>query len=319
MFCAKNKGSCKYRYVWACVVRSLFVLGLLVFPSLSYADVTITLKNSFIEKYKNRVTIDSSFTVDKAHKKPNPPSKDGDLHIAGRAPEIGLPAVAEIMNAAEKSEAIDVVHEMEGTGKPIAISGAWRIWCEHGGGSKQVQGADLEPFDTSNPDHVFEIHPVTKIGDKVLLDSLHPIAGFRTKEAQDAFSRYENLKSRIIRQPKKKTTTIVTSMAGYNYVEFVMELSEEPHEVEDGRMVFASVLDIEGELLVRKRRMVFVKDTPPEVAVKTLKKGDKLHVLGLPRIDLALVSWRAKNAKKDPSVLNWNLPYEIIVVGIYKD
>jgi len=277
------------------------------------------MKNSFIEKYKNRATIDTSFTIDKAHKKPNSPSKDGDLHIAGRAPEIGLPAVAEIMNAAEKSEAVHVVHEMEGTGKPIAISGAWRMWCEHGGGSKQVQGAKLEPFDTSNPDHVFEIHPVTKIGDKSVLDSLHPIEGFRTKEAHDAFSRYENLKARIIPEAKKKATTIVTSMAGYNYVEFVLELSEEPHEVEDGRMVFASVHDLEGELLVRKRRMVFVKDTPPELAVKSLKKGDRLHVLGLPRIDLALVSWRAKNAKKDPSVLNWNLPYEIIVVGVYKD
>ncbi len=31
--------------------------------------------------------------------KPNPPSKDGDLHVAGRTEEVGLPIVAEIMNA----------------------------------------------------------------------------------------------------------------------------------------------------------------------------------------------------------------------------
>ena len=54
-----------------------------------YADTQITLKNSFIEKYKNRATITATYTVDAAHKKPNPASKDGDMHIAGRAREAG--------------------------------------------------------------------------------------------------------------------------------------------------------------------------------------------------------------------------------------
>jgi hypothetical protein len=31
------------------------------------------------------------------------------------------------------------------------------------------------------------------------------------------------------------------------------------------------------------------------------------------------VSWRAKHAKEKPEVLSWSLPYEIIVVGVYKD
>src|SRR5438067_2867868 len=61
--------------------------------------IHITLRNAFITEYKNRATIDTTYTVDKAHPHPNPASKDGDLHIAGRAPEAGLPIVAEIMNA----------------------------------------------------------------------------------------------------------------------------------------------------------------------------------------------------------------------------
>jgi hypothetical protein len=84
-------------------------------------------------------------------------------------------------------------------------------------------------------------------------------------------------------------------------------------------MVFASVHDLDGNLLVRNRRMVFVKDSEPEKRVKSLKKGDALHVLGVPRINLALLSWRINNFKKNPGVLNWNLPYEIIVVGVYPD
>lgn len=297
---------------------SVCICVFLFFAVASSAEIKITLGNSFIEKYKNRATIDSTYTVDKAHKKANPPSKDGDLHIAGRSPDIGLPTVAEIMNAAYEKDSVDLIHSVEGTGQFIRLSGAWRFWSEHGGGSDQIQGKKLEPFDNSNPDHVFEIHPVTKVGDVSVLDSFRPIEGFTPKDAERAFTRYENVKCQII--PKAKTTTIVTGMVGYNYVEFIMELNDDKQRVvEDGRFVMASVLDSQEDLLVRNLRMVFVKDTEPEKAARNLKKGDKLHVLGIPRIDLALVAWRAKNAKNRPEVLKWSLPYEIIVVGVYKD
>jgi hypothetical protein len=64
-----------------------------------YSQLELTLKNSFIKDFSNRATIKATFTVDKAHPRPNTPKKDADLHIAGRAPEIGLATVAEIMNA----------------------------------------------------------------------------------------------------------------------------------------------------------------------------------------------------------------------------
>jgi len=61
-----------------------------------------------------------------------------------------------------------------------------------------------------------------------------------------------------------------------------------------------------------------VKDTPPEKMVKNLRRGDRLHVFGLPRIDLSVVAWRVKNSRNAPEILNLNLPYEIVVVGVYK-
>ncbi len=67
--------------------------------SSSFADNILELNKSFIEKYKNKLTISVRYTVDAAHKRPNPANKDGDMHVAGRAPEIGLPTVAEIQNA----------------------------------------------------------------------------------------------------------------------------------------------------------------------------------------------------------------------------
>lgn len=300
------------------VISSVLLPLCLLVSASSQTPIEITLKNSFIEKYKNRVTIDATYTVDKAHKKVNPPSKDGDMHIAGRAPQIGLATVAEIMNAKDETPAVTFVRSIEGTGRTATMTGAWRLWCEHSGGDPQVQGTPLEPFNTTNPDHVFEIHPIVKLDQMSLLNSLVPIEGFQTKDAEQAFTSYERINSTII--PHKTTTTIVTEMGGFNYVEFAAVLNENPtFTTGDGRMVLASIHDLEGNLLVRNRRLVFVKDSPPELRVKGLKKGDTLHLLGVPRINLALVSWRTKNGKTKPAVLKWNLPYEIIVVGVYQD
>jgi hypothetical protein len=299
----------RYRAIVLCLV-------VLLFASAARAEITIVLQNGFIEHYKRKVTIDTQFLVDKAHKKPNPPSKDGDLHIAGRADEVKLPIVAEIMNAKADLGSVKLIHDREGTGMAVRLTGAWRFWCEHGGSSVQVQGKPLKPFTTTNPDHVFEIHPVTILEERDLLPTLRPIDGFKTKDAYDAFTKYEGVRCKII--PGDETTTLVTTMAGYNYVEFMMEINSEPLEVEDGVLIMAKVRDLEGELLVRNRRMALVKDSEVEKQVRGKPIGTRVHVLGLPRINLSLVSWRTKAAAEGrDEVLTWSLPYEIIVVGFY--
>src|SRR5262249_50531823 len=261
--------------------------------------------------------IDTSYAVDKAHPRPNPPSKDGDLHVAGRADEVKLPIVAEIMNAKDDKAAVKIIHDAEGTGQRVALSGVWRLWCEHGGNSEQIQGEPLDPITTTNPDHVFEVHPITKLMSRSLLPTLKPIAGFTTKDAHDAFTKYEGIRCQII--PGPDTTTLVTTMAGFNYVEFIMEINSKPVEVDDGLMVFCKALDLQGELLVRNRRMVMVRDSEVEQKTRGQPVGTKIHVLGLPRINLSLVSWRVEAAAKGRTdVLTWGLPYEIIVVGFYE-
>jgi hypothetical protein len=72
-------------------------------------------------------------------------------------------------------------------------------------------------------------------------------------------------------------------------------------------------------MVVRNRRMVFAKGTPPAERAQALTKGDRVHVLGVPRVDLALVSWRAAHGAEQPEVLRWSLPYEIVVVALLPD
>jgi len=278
---------------------------------------SITLDNAFIERYKNRVTGTTNLLVDKVANRPNPPQNDGDINIAGRAEDLGFVVVAEIMNAASEQEALNIVHQAEGTTKPIALTGVWRIWFEHGGGQAYVQRELMTPAQSTNPLHAFEIHPVTQIADHQLLNSVRVIEGFKAKDAETAFSHFENLSCKLI--PTSTTTTLRTAMAGYNYVEFVLEARASIQEIEDGLLLSAKVYALHGDLLVESCRMLFVKDTGPANNLYELKPGGRLHVLGIPRINLAEIDRRVKNAKENPGALNDNLPYEMVIVGIFKD
>jgi len=286
--------------------------------AISTSEIAITLDESFIDTYKDRATIDVVFTVDKADRRPHPAFLDGDFHIAGRAPGIGLPVVAEIKNAASEKATLDVIRSVAGTGSPVRLAGAWRLWAEHVGRAEEVQGAELSVIEVTNPDHVFEIHPVTRVDGENILASLHPPKGYSPAKADVAFRSFENIKCRII--PGDETTTVVTPKGQINDVEFLMEVGEDrQYVVEDGRFVNAAVLDLKGKQIVRKVRMVFVKGSPPEERVRSLRRGDRLHVFGLPRIDLSTVAWRARHSRADPGLLTLNLPYEIVVVGVYED
>ncbi len=74
---------------------------------------------------------------------------------------------------------------------------------------------------------------------------------------------------------------------------------------------------INGCLQAKSGPSPFMNDTPTYDAMEN--KGGDCLLFGIPRIDLAIVSWRARNAKTRPEVLSWNLPYEIIVVRGYKE
>jgi hypothetical protein len=208
------------------------------------SEVVIKLKNDFIEKYKNRVTVAGDFNVDKIG--PVHPAvkggKDGDVHFSGRSEAVQLPIVAEIMNAGAQEP---LVEEVTGDQEkpPVKIAGAWRLWCEHANTGKQEQGSELDPFDNSNPDHVFEIHPVTHFADHDVRPSIKQIAGYQYYDAPTAFTHYAAVTCKI--EPGNESTTIRTHMAGYNYVEFILESLEEPAEhlviPDDGRILRANV------------------------------------------------------------------------------
>ncbi len=300
------------------IAREATVAYLAVNSHLTPRRVEIEINRSFLERYKYRVGIRTSFTVDKAMPAPFPPALDGDLHFAGRAPQVGLPVVAEIINAADEKAAVDVVHAAEGTGRPLKVSGVWRIWPEHAGKAEEEQGKPLPPFDTDNPDHVFEIHPVTKVDGVGLLGSFRPVKGFKPGAARRTFGIFEKAACTI--RVKPNSVSVVAETGIYNDVEFLMTLADAPQQVvSDGRFVTGSAKDLDGNLLVKRLRVVFVRGTGPERAVRVLKGGDSLHVYGMPRLDFAEISRRVRESPTNPALLAASLPYEIVALGVYTD
>lgn len=278
-------------------------------------DVDVQLNRSFVERFKNKVSIDVMLTIDRVSPRANPPSIDGDLHLAGRAPLIGLPVVAEITNAAAHKDAMATAHRAGGSNRPIDVTGVWRIWPEHAKGGTEVQGDSLDPAHTADPSHVFEIHPITRLDGIDLLHAFVPVEGFKPGNARRTFGIYQSASCALT--VRGDTISIVTQPGLYNDVEFVMELGAEPQRsVGDGRFVTASALDKKGERLVDGLRMVFAKGTAPELAVRVLKPGDRLHVYGIPRLNLDEISRRASRAAARTAVTG-PLPYEIIILGVY--
>src|SRR5713101_5979094 len=250
------------------VLAAVLAAGLA--PQAALAEEILELNRSFIETFKNRLTITASYFVDAAHKKPNPPDKDGDMHVAGRSAQIGLATVAEIQNAALSPDAVKAVKDVEGKGLTIDITGVWRIWPEHGGDNSHIQqsgaGAPYTGPGPTNPPHVFQVHPILKLQQIDLSGNVKPIEGFTPKRASDAFPRYEHGSFEIT--PAGDRVRMNMRMIGFNYVEFLMRLNKRFDRVEDGEFVSAAVFSEEEELLVHDRRIGFVAGTAPDAKQK---------------------------------------------------
>jgi hypothetical protein len=294
-------------------IRSL--LSFVLFTNIASAG-TLVLKKAFVDKFKDRATIDAMFFVDHAHKKANPGPKDGDMHVAGRAPtEIGLPMVAEMMNAGQKSQkdAFDRIHAVEGNGQSVHVRGAWRLWFEHPA-VQQIQFMPVPVAGNTNPDHSFEIHPMIEFDGLSVPSSLAAIPQFVPYDAKTAFTSYESLSATV--SATTSGISIVAKKTGYNYTQFFMELRGAPSPLLDGgSVVLADVSDTSGgEPIAENIRMIFLPGTPPLTKLKTLTVGDELHVIGIPRVSLnAISSFVQANGGK---VATRKLPYEMIIVAV---
>jgi hypothetical protein len=98
--------------------------------------------------------------------------------------------------------------------------------------------------------------------------------------------------------------------------EFIIEVLPEPRDaMVDGFALLVRVYDLQGKELVKKQRVVFVKDTLCEQTARTLEPSQRLRVIGVPRVSLKLLDWRIERRDDARDPLNWHLPYEMVVIA----
>lgn len=304
------------------------VLLLLVFTCASTvcrADMTLALNKTFVNKIKNKATLTTNMSVDVHPDSPHTiknSGDDGDIHMAGRDSVFKLPLVAEILNARIEPLAMQKL-KLSSSEQAVSITGVWRIWFEHPATTNQIQGKPVPTPADSNPDHVCEIHPITKFSGVDVLNSFVEIKDSNGKSyeaytASKAFPYYDEIDATI---QASNTAIMVTSVKSkFNYTEFVIELAGKPKDVGDGFLVLAHVFDkddADETVTADVRRMVFVKGTPPADKLLSLAKGARLHVLGIPRVNLNDVF--AITGKNGHDAVDVKLPYEMIIAAILPD
>jgi hypothetical protein len=285
-------------------------------PSASSLHI-ITMKRWFVEKYKYRATMTTMFSPVASTK--HTVASDGDAHVAALVEEPVMTMVGEVMNWRDVPAALKEIEEVIQKGGSVEVSGVWRLWCEHPGTMDHVQDSEVPDYSTfrhrSNPDHVFEIHPLTRFGSEDLSLTVHPIPdGYKTKAAKEAFEVYERLPCELLQD--EQSITIKTVGVGYNYPECKLRVTQSPTQMLDGVGVQGEALDLDGRPVAdHEIRFVFVQNSPPELALRGVRPGTVLHILGMPRVDLGVVAERVAAGSR----LGANLPYEIVVVGVYQE
>jgi hypothetical protein len=298
-------------------MRPLAILLLAFHLAPASSAALLVLKRRFAEVHKNRATLAATFTVDHVKKSVNSvkaKGEDGDLHIAGRAQkQVGLPMVVEIVNARDQKPAIDLFRAAEQSGQPVRAAGVWRIWFEHPGKEEHIQGNPVPKPTSTNPDHVFELHPVTAIAGLSLVSSFKMIPGYSAYPPSRSFAEYEKLTATI--RATKTAISIDSRNAGFNYTEFDAEIPGEPKAFEDCVIALANILDDEdpeAKPASGMRRLVFLKDM---AGLDKVRKGETIRVLAIPRLNLERLLDIVHGAEGQ-TLSNVPLPYEFIVVGI---
>jgi hypothetical protein len=293
------------------------------------APSILVLKKSWVNKYKNRLSIDAKVTITALN---SGTSEDGDTHGGSFKNAVGLPMVVEILNghAAAQKTARDALKPVSGATNEKEVYGAWRLWFEHppsGGVQCQsfgktvpaiCQNQTLDGAD-SNPHHSFEIHPVFSVdGHAVGRPSLRLTPdNQQVKTAESAEAEYTgaNKKLNIVRSTT--AVTLSSIKVTHNYVRMRIRLTKARTETRrarddtvDGGWVKGHVLETGGDHLVLMPdvRFFYLRDSDPGDALDAAAVGREFIILAMPRINLDEVMKATTNPIP--------LPFEFIVVAL---
>jgi hypothetical protein len=310
------------------IIKSILITAFL-FAATATAECQIEMSftKSFIDSIKDKISITIDYNLYNANDKNvetcssmntgkgqsvRYSKKDKDLILSGGNEYIGLPIVTRIFNAKFDQKAIDLISKNKS--KRINITGVWRIWCDYFGNDIFTQGLTNEHATSYNPEHVFEMTPALKINDITLDGYNEEIRVQRITDAETAFEKYSTTKTQINITDSIVTLTIHGVDGGF--VDFFIKITGIQEVKNDGRVLLCNVYDKEDKLLYKNLRTIFIKDTEAEKTVRNLRNGERLRVLGIPRISLNEIYDRIKISEIDTNVKSGSLPVEMVIISL---
>ena len=291
--------------------KSTLIITLLILLLSSTDAQIIKLEKSLIDEIKNKITLHENYQL-LSIGKVKPAKEDGDLHTAGKIERIGLPIVAELMNSKFQKNVIQYLKRKltDTLNNYLKLSGAWRIWKEHSLKNSQIQFRNFRIWD-SNPPHVFEIHPITKIDTFDLLKSVIDIKGYDYRSIKNFVDSVRIISLEISSSGKfiiLKPSKIENWAA--NHLEFFFKIKN-VNRIADGTTLVGDIYNCVNtrKKLASNIRIHFIKNTDADIKLEKNKVGDMIHVAGISRLDLTKIDTKIKKKKVIP------LPYEFIIIA----
>jgi hypothetical protein len=293
------------------------ILSICIVSIYGNAQVTISLRRSFIDSIKNKITYTGNF---KLVAESQDPSENQFFNVSCTEPGIGLPIVACIVNAKTAKDAVSYVHFNSGVDKAVGMTGVWRLWTIHAGRTKGMEKVDWDAkkqtqggiykFKTNDPPHVFEINPLLQINKINCTSTLKKIK-FESTQPEKAFEAYSKATCTITNYDTR--IIIQVSTPDIIYTDFwIKPVNEGLEETSDGRFLTCDVYNANGTIIAYSVRIGFVKGSDAEANVMNLGTYDKLHILAMPRINLNEVIKSAEGNNAEAT--EQPLPYEMIAL-----
>ncbi|MBC8138682.1 MAG: hypothetical protein H8F28_22610 [Fibrella sp.] len=305
----------------------------------------LVIRRDTLDKLAGRITMDAKLRV--AGVETHSPSGDGEAHIGGvtldpaTEQDFGFATVAELLQAGKyngRNRLLAYLRARVG-GDPIAVSGVWRFWSEHGrdlnaqGEARFEQGIYPPPSawsKPSNPNHIFEIHPLTSLtlADGVVINLRDDFVfqeGYAAlgdeKRTHRAFRLFPKIDCKIT--VLGDLIKIVSTPHHYNFLQFKARITAPPISAIDGSFWTADVFDQNGAGLItggvatstplaRGVRLAVTGGTPVAQSFASVTPGQTVKLVAFPRVNLEAVQ-RIADGLPNGATFEGQLPYELIV------
>lgn len=300
---------------------SIFAVLLGFLSSLSAAE--LWLRESLVKERAGEILTSIEAIPVHIGEKAHPVDKDCDLHVPLRSEAIKVPMLGEIKNACSIPEGVTSTHWTEELRplekKTVKAEGVFRVWLEHPPeeeGERQCECEELPLYTSSNPDHMVELHPLTRLDDKSFLDHVKAVEKGKKKykgsDGKRLTSTLEKKKITIQKETEDGESYIVIRgpKTGFNHWTLQATVKTTPKKARDGHYFAVDVLS--GAKVVKVNLPAFtIAGTETDKKITKAKAGDKVTLFGLVRLDLKTILKLVKDTEREIK-----MPYEMAVLAV---